>query len=353
LARLFAQDERPAVALVPFRNAEEGLAAQFTEALYLSVENDGAYRPQTVDMDNLPADVPEGGFPPYVCPSPSMTGAAPYAMTGEMTLDSQTSLYRLRLYFWEMADTRLVSSDEVSVRDAEECAAFLPPLARWLFSRAEPAADLPEEAFFEMPEPEPEPAEYRLYAGLRAGSSLRFYSRIVSSPFVENDVSYFFNLTAGIQGAYYFFAGFGVQLDLLFTNDYAPFKSYELPPSPDGDLYTSNDPFSSVSLMIPLALKYTFRKGGHFASVLAGGYLTIPLGKMENESLGGSFAYTPPPGYTLGVSLGTKAGPGNLFLDLRWAADLGETRTNAGVLIYQRSMVSITAGYELGFIRKR
>lgn len=349
------EDSRTVMALIPFWGGGEEIITQFGDVLYQTLEKGGAYRPDAIDMTNLPEDVPEGGFPPYVCPSPSLTKETPYAITGEITREESGGLYHLRLYLWEMANNRLLYSDEIVVQDKEECERFLPPTLEWLFSW------LPDSSGNTAEQPPAEPLvvspqaveEYRLYLGLKLGSSIRFYYRPADAIFVENDVSHFFNIITGIQASYYFFPFLGVQAEALFTNDYAPYKSYNIQQTATtGSLSTNNSPFTAYSLMFPLSLKLTLRKPSFFASALVGGYFILPLGEMRNTALSGeTFAYTvdPPLGYNVGIDLGTKLGPGNLFLDIRWAQDLGMTQTDSGTTVFRRSMVSIALGYELGF----
>ncbi|MDR2435394.1 MAG: PorT family protein [Treponema sp.] len=359
-----AADEMPGVALVPFWGENKALIAQLGELLYLLLENEGLYRPEAVDMVNLPEDVPEGGFPPYVCPSPSLTKTAPYAVTGELVFDDESSLYHLRLYLWEMAGTRLVFTDESTGRDRGEFEMYLPSLLEWLFSWLEQPREMAGE-WYEYSDPLAQsesgsslPEEKWLYLGLRVGPSVRLYSRDTAEPFAENNIYSFLNITAGVQATFQFLPFLAVQAEFLFTNDYAPYSAVNPVINTNtntGTMRAGPDPFSSYSLMFPLALRYTYRQGRLFAGALAGIYFSLPLGDMENKTFGGNFGYSmnPPLGYTVGINVGTKLGPGSLFLDLRWAADIGETQKNSGEDIYKRSMVTIAIGYELGFFTKK
>jgi hypothetical protein len=346
--------EKPLVALVPFWGSDKDIIDQFGDVLRQGLENEGTYQPQVVDMENLPEDVPEGGFPPYVCPSPSLTKEAPYSVTGEIVRD-ESELYHLRLYLWEMANVRLIYTDEIVVQNREECERFLPSTLEWLFSWL-PTAEQAQTAV----EPPKTAEEYWLHLGLRLGSSLRFYYRPPDTLFMENDVHHYYNISVGIQATVNIFSFLGVQAEVLFTSDYAPYKAYDLQGIKTTDSLASyNAPFLSNSLMLPLLVKGTLKTDSFFAAALAGVYLTVPLGEMQNRALvpssGGSFSYSvdPPLGYTAGINLGTKAGPGNLFLDLRWAQDIGMTRAKSGETIYRRSMISISIGYELELLRKK
>ncbi|GHU14297.1 hypothetical protein FACS1894161_4900 [Spirochaetia bacterium] len=330
------------IALVPFWGVDQNIITQFGNVLQANLEKNEAYTPLPVDMTNLPEDVPEGGFPPYICPSPSLIKESPYAITGELTRNEDEDLYHLRLYLWEMESSRLLCSDELAAGDRQQCETVLPSLLEWMLSwTAKPGKETLAAAV---------PEENWLYLGLRLGPSLRIYSRPEEAPILEKEVTHYFNISAAFQAAFEFLPFLGVQAELVFTTDYAPFSAYN-----NVSQEFKTDPMSSASLMFPLLLKYTFRKNSLFASALGGLYFTLPLGEMENDIFGGNFEYSvdPPVGYTLGIDLGMKMGPGFLFLDLRWAADLGTTVIkDTGQTLYKRSMVSLCVGYQLGFFAK-
>jgi hypothetical protein len=95
-------------------------------------------------------------------------------------------------------------------------------------------------------------------------------------------------------------------------------------------------------------------------SPFLGGYFILPLGEMRTRSpldTEKSFSYsvTPPVGLLGGVSAAYPAGPGMIFGDLRYAADLGEPelRDSGGITSYRRHMLSLSFGYEFGLFKKR
>ena len=122
------------VALVPFWGSEQNIIDQFGAELYAAVGNIKGYRPVMIDMTNLPDDVPERGFPPYICPSPSQTKTNLYALTGEVTR-TDTGSWDLRLYLWAMEDTRLVFTSKLTARNRSECKSLFPGLLEKLFSK--------------------------------------------------------------------------------------------------------------------------------------------------------------------------------------------------------------------------
>jgi len=122
------------VVLVPFWGSDQNIINQFSAELYAAVGNMKDFRPVRIDMTNLPDDVPEGGFPPYICPSPSITRTYPYALTGEITR-TNTGSWSLRLYFWYMPEIRLVFTSTLTARNMSEYRLLLPGLLEKLFSQ--------------------------------------------------------------------------------------------------------------------------------------------------------------------------------------------------------------------------
>ena len=371
------------IALVPLWGSPREIAAQFSYVVDKYVRQDGTFTPFTVSLTNLPSEVPAGGYPPFVCPTPLITEGAPFSMTGEIVYDSQTQTYNLRLYLWEVRTARLIYSDMLSAKNRAECEAAMPTLLQWLFSwvgnltsigggrvltRPRPQITLPvnppatsqaestpaEEPYPEAPKLREALNQNLLYVGLRAGASVKVYSRSVPLPFVENEIVHYNNFIAAVQAAYYFAPSWAVQAEIAMTSDYAPFTGLEK--MANGLTRYSTAPMTSYSLMIPVAAKGTIWYDIFSASVLGGVYLVIPLGPMHNELLGGSFNYklNTPIGVTAGIALGAKAGIGNIIVDIRWCSDLSETVKETGELLYQRNMLSFSMGYEIGlFQRKR
>jgi hypothetical protein len=351
--------EKKNVALVEFKGSPDNIIRQFGQILQQALPGAGDYTSYIVDMNNLPPDVPPGGSPAYVCPSPSITNNAPYALTGEVTPDpDDPSNYHLRLYLWEMDNNRLIFSDEMTARDGAECQQNLPPLLLWIFSwLKEPEAPelqpqpqiVTEETPAPAETPDSEPEKW-LYLGLRGGSSLRFYNREEADPFLESQALHFYNVNAAFSVAIHLFRYLDLQVEANYSTDEAPF-TYTIEDS--DDLNTA--PFISQYMTFPLLVKSTYREGSFMAGAFGGLYYLLPLGQMKNDFLDGEFDYKAdiPLGYTLGINFGIKAGPGNIFIDLRWAADIGKLVKENGDPLYQRSMVSLNIGYEFGLISKK
>jgi hypothetical protein len=108
-----------------------------------------------------------------------------------------------------------------------------------------------------------------------------------------------------------------------------------------------------LSLATPILAKFMFRpKLGNFDLLLQGYggiYFTIPLTPMEASGAAGSFSerFAVPLGFAGGGGAGIKAGPGFVFLDVRYMADSADTEISGLGRINKRQRLSITAGYEI------
>ena len=169
------------IAMHPFRatSEAENMSNLFFQRLRqeLPTVSDGDYRDFLIDLTRLPADVPEGGFPPWICPSPSITADSAFALTGEASPDEDfPGSFRIRVYLWRMEGARLLGSDETTVATLEDLNT-LPYFLDWILSWIEDGFE-PTVVYTEA---EPiivyagTPYEHKwLYLGLRGGGG---YSR--------------------------------------------------------------------------------------------------------------------------------------------------------------------------------
>jgi hypothetical protein len=137
-----------------------------------------------------------------------------------------------------------------------------------------------------------------------------------------------------------------LQAEALFTRDTAAFSVAS----------TGDEEFEYMQLLFPLLIKFNIHPGRFVISPYGGLYYPLPLTDMK-YSLNGrendfAYSYSLALGYMGGISLGTMLGPGRLFLDTRYAADLGEIRNTAtGRELFGRNMISLSLGYELGLFK--
>ncbi|GHT77214.1 hypothetical protein FACS1894130_00810 [Spirochaetia bacterium] len=176
------------------------------------------------------------------------------------------------------------------------------------------------------------PDDYYLWVGIRGGYSMRFYN-------FEGLALMGHTFEAGGQISYKFQPFLGLQAEFLLTMD----NAYYLIDN-DSRLATPSD----MSLMIPLMVKGIFRPGPskQFSiNPLVGAFIALPLNKNNNFN-GGLSA-----GMNLGFRLGKTA---NLFFDIRYSFDFSNTiHATYDKAIHKRSMITLTMGYELGFIKRK
>jgi hypothetical protein len=351
---VFAQSNRTqSVALVPFWGPDEYFIEEFGEELYIGVNNMQGYRAIVIDMNDLPDDVPEGGFPPYICPSPSLIKTNPIAITGELTTDpDDDEFWHLRLYLWEMADTRLVFSDEVTAYDREELAGGLPGMLEWLFSwltrgRGRGAGDGDEnwdstnigggrQVFITTSMP-----LHWIYAGVRFGWNAVNLNNPPSWKEPDNRHTFtdYRSINAALSGsiAFFpesvpFFSRFSFQLEGIFTYDIGAVES--------------------MSIMPVGLLKFqVYRQGSMLFSLFGGAYLQFSLDKQDTVA----YSLLPPVGISAGLSFGGKLDPlpGIFSIDLRFSVDLFDTYVKADDEGYRRMAITLSVGYEYGFITKK
>jgi hypothetical protein len=360
---IFAQSNRTqSVALVPFWGPDEQFIQEFGEELYKSVNGMQGYRSIVIDMTNLPDDVPEGGFPPYICPSPSLIKTNPIALTGELSTDpDDDEFWHLRLYLWEMADTRLVFSDELTAYDREECAAGLPGMLDWLFSwlkrggkgaggAGDGEGDLSNQfngrqVFITTSMP-----LQWMYLGLRFGATpLRLQNAPQWEGITNPATTYVENRFETINGALSFslalfpesvpfFSRFVVQVEGIFNYDFEP------------DPKLNSQSPSTMTISPAALLKFqVYRHGSMLVSVFGGAYTNFAL---DDKIAYGSLV---PIGWITGLSFGGKLEPipGIFFIDMRYCNDEFNTYVRKDDEAYRRKAVSISVGYEFGFITKK
>ena len=328
---------RRAVAIIPFWGEDDSVIEQFGDELLFGVSTMKDFAPWPIDMNNLPPDVPQGGFPPFVCPSPSLTRGAPFALTGELTYSDEREQWHLRLYLWQMSDTRLLFSDELTANSREDYAGSLPGMLNWIFSwipGGEPihqGGGHSRVVYYAATEP-----LKWLYAGLRTGGSLRIFRSPENedlSDLYVNDYRFYENFSIAAHVFGQLIGSFGIQLEAIYSKENEPIKQQS-------------------SFTFPGLLRYTYRRGTMAVSAMGGGYLEIPMGTMKDDFL--YSPYDPLLGWTAGVTFGNRIGPGYVYIDLRWSADLSDTVKKGPPETegYRRSMLSLCVGYEAGFFRK-
>jgi len=369
---VYSQSNRAeSVALLPFwgpggpapYNNEQivQVIQEFGEELYKGVNEKEGFRSVLIDdMTNLPSDVSEGGNPPYICPPHTLVSNS-VAITGEIIPDLEDEEYiHLRLYLWEMKDSRLISSDEVVGYERDQIARSMPKVLEWLFhwlkrSRMGSEGDYGEGDTSNLYGGKNTylstsmPLQW-IYVGARVGASpLRLQEppnwKEYDDLYVENR---FESVNASVFGSIAlfpehipFFSHFEVQAEATLNYDFAPYKNAKDSSSP-----------ASMRLTPAALLKFQVYRQGDMLFSLFGGAFT-PFSFNDNIK----FSNLIPIGWTAGLSFGGRLDPlpGIFFIDMRYSSDEFNTYviTEWDEEAYRRKTVTISLGYQFGFITKR
>jgi hypothetical protein len=196
-----------------------------------------------------------------------------------------------------------------------------------------------------------------LFLGARLGPSLRMYTPSEDTVNTGGD-TYGFAMDLGLEASVQIIPLLSIQAEMVFTWDNASVWQYYYNSNNELDRYTRQ--FTGFSLQFPFVARLNFYPGKWRVSPFFGAYAIVPLGDLavsssrdDDESF--SYSYSPPLGLLGGISAGFPLGPGAIFADLRYTADLGELSLDSGngIDTYRRNMASLSIGYEFGFFKKR
>jgi hypothetical protein len=189
----------------------------------------------------------------------------------------------------------------------------------------------------------PEQERYWLSVGLVAGtgSSTWYYipERQVDGMIGDQEVLVFTNMIFSFQAVLHVVRFFDVQFEVNLTSDFG----------------TVNDtPFYSWSLVLPVLLRFTLSSGIINTSVYAGAYPHIPLSTTGGGDLNDNYSYKPDqPGFTFGIQIGWKLGPGNVLLDARYEFDGHWFNKDEYGVVFYRNPLRVSAGYEIHLFKKK
>jgi hypothetical protein len=194
-----------------------------------------------------------------------------------------------------------------------------------------------------------------LYLGLRAGPSLGIYIPSDDTAFTGGD-SYGISLNTAIQATVDIVPFFSLQGEVIFAWDHGSLWQYEFLNN-DDDLTSYQQKFKTLSLQFPLLAKLNFYPGKFRVSPFLGAYAILPLGDIETarhgETSSHGYSYSLPLGLLGGFSVEFPLGPGLIFADLRYSADLGSPELRDGDMeTYIRHTAALSLGYEFGFFKK-
>ena len=346
---LEAQIRRNIIALHPFRGPPEFFDMSLT--VYEQAMNDiprvsnFMYAVFPIDLNNLPPDVPEGGFPPWISPSPSITGDSAYAITGEVTEDLDIpDAFRLRLYLWRLEDSRLLGSDEMTIETPEDLGTlpfFLEWVLSWIEEEAPPAGPLTIIAYSGMAQ-----EEHWLYIGLRGGggySQLTYDYRNARSALVR-DVTSLMSANAALQISVQLIRFFEFQTELNMVANFGPVIDHST-----GD---SDGRYVTFDLNIPFLAKFVMQSGRLKVGLFGGAYLHLPMIQTGSDAAIAYYDYKADiPGITVGLSAAWRVRRGSLFIDARIDYDGHWFNQDLEKINYRRT-TNVNVGYEVGFFRK-
>ena len=208
----------------------------------------------------------------------------------------------------------------------------------------------------------PPPADGEAYGGrwlslgLRTGPSLGVYIPGDDTAFTGGD-GYGASLHAALQAAVEIVPRFSVQAEAVFAWDNGFLWEYEYTVGADS-IASYQHTFTTRSLQFPLLAKLNFYPGKFRVSPFLGACAIVPLGDLasarHDETASYPYSSSPFLGLLGGVSAAFPLGPGMIFADLRYTADLGDTELRGGDLKpFTRHTAALSLGYEFGLFKKR
>jgi hypothetical protein len=171
-----------------------------------------------------------------------------------------------------------------------------------------------------------------IYLGAKFGVSPRFYTAVGDGANAES-----ITIELGVESSIQVVDFLSVQMEANFSLDAADYQNLSSVP-PD---ITYRTPVFTF----PLLLKAVLKPGRSFlVEPYGGAYLNLPLTAEIQPPVGG---------WTAGFDFGVKTGSGVIFFDFRYSTDFGSTKVNDRRVEFNRNIVSVTAGYKVGFLNRK
>ncbi|MFP3042642.1 hypothetical protein LQZ19_12570 [Treponema primitia] len=180
-----------------------------------------------------------------------------------------------------------------------------------------------------------------IYLGAKFGVSPRFYTSSGEDVNAET-ITFEVGVDMGIQVLDFLV----VQLEADFGMDNADYQKLKYPTIGEVTKDPDDITYKTSILSFPLLIKGVLKPGRSFlVEPYGGAYLNLPFGTETASPVGGWLA-----GIDFGVKVG---GNGYIFFDFRYANDLGNTKVKDKRVEYNRNIVSVTAGYRVGFLNRK
>ncbi|MDR2403268.1 MAG: outer membrane beta-barrel protein [Spirochaetaceae bacterium] len=381
------------VSVMTFVGDDLAISAQLHDAVIREVGTLGNYEIQAVSEVDFPE---QRSLPPDEPPNPWYLGNSRFVLTGEFYIDIDEEMQHFQLWLWRSQDGSLVYTDELVAEDLDEAMSYMPALVSWVFSR------IPQEQRVTVVERQQgldlkvqlenternitttdsnstgsadntkneesrseqltDPLNRWLYIGARFGGSIRFYGLPKVVKDYSSNYTQGFSFEVAVQVGFRFLSFLSVQGEIIYTQDNAPFRGPMFVMTNEEIRYIYfTDNYTSSSLMIPIVVKFHVNKSPFIISPFGGVYWAIPLGllKFETTKEGEAsqqyeYNLSSALGIAVGLDAGLRLGPGILFVDVRYAFDLGKTMiAMEDGREYTRSMLSFSLGYELALLNKK
>ncbi|MDR1147031.1 MAG: CsgG/HfaB family protein [Spirochaetaceae bacterium] len=199
-----------------------------------------------------------------------------------------------------------------------------------------------------------------LYAGARIGSGIHFYDNS-GGIFAGEKAGGGISFDAAPQIAVQLLDFLAIQTEVIFSADTFTVSAKEPVTDSAGSViyhYDTVFTITSNSLLIPVLLNFTYFPARYSLGVSGGIFFGAPMkAAMFDSFLNKSYAGTlsAAVGLAGGINAGIKIGPGVLFADIRYMADLVNTTFTGdeiSVTAYRRGILGISLGYSIGFFQK-
>jgi hypothetical protein len=360
-----AEVKPDAVVVVMPVKADEGLqAGGFQNGIAGTVNSISGY---TARVRTL------GEFPEYANAFPNAAPAPAYVQDSSFALTSEyyrgmDNRQHFQVWLWNSADGAPLFTDEMVFGDIEEGMGYLPGLVSWVMSL------IPEETGPSLTRKEVreiaqavlnesgitawEYSWFWWYVGLRGGGALNSYTIRSSGGYAGNSERGFdAEVALSLEVRPWRYLSFQTEAVLL-VEAFNTFKDVNHGVTGTQDYIPAK--VASLSLLVPLLLKFPFDVERFGLSFSLGPYLILPLtsagGLLENVTGRDAvfFERTLPFGLCFGIDIGYRLGGGELFGGLHYNYDL--TMAAAPVdgpyagLELERQRLAITFGYRIGFI---
>jgi hypothetical protein len=353
------------VAVMPVKADADLRAGEFQNLIARSVNNIEGYTARTLTLEE---------YPEYADAFPNTAPAAAYTKDSSFVLTSEYYMgmdnrQHFQAWLWNSADGSPIFTDEMVFDAMEEGADYLPSLISWVISL------VPEETKAPFTEEEARKIAYEILA--EAGTLTKEEAREIAYDVLAGagtEKNSYFHLYLGLQGGasldtYTIRPSGGLEeksergfdAEAAFTLELRPWRYLGLYAEAILLLETLPGRVTSLSLLVPLLLKFPFEVGNIGLQFALGPYFILPLSLPQVNDLvkevtgqdALSYGMDSPFGLCFGIDVGHRFGRGELLCGLRYNYDLSPVVAAADGgpydgLEFDRQRISFTFGFRIG-----